>query len=212
MKTVREWKVRSAALGAALAALVALVPADAAAQACLRPAGSHANWLAVGSGVAEGSHTAATVELGRSFRPNLALFAEGDAVIWNDGGELQPSRRSGRVVGLFRVVQAKSAGICLTGAAEYVQVGDLKILMLPVGLPLSTQWKLGGTWRVVPHVEPRVAYRHASLLSFTETKAAASVRAGLALGNDRYFGGLTLNQPITSGDAWTVRLRLGLEF
>ena len=66
---------RAAALASAL---MVVSSAQVTAQECLRPSGTKANWVALGSGLAEGSHKAVTVELGRNFLPDLAVFAETD--------------------------------------------------------------------------------------------------------------------------------------
>jgi hypothetical protein len=192
-----------------------------AAQECLRPSGTKANWAALGSGLAEGSHKAVTLEIGRNFLPDLAVFAETDALIWNGGGEPLPTRRSFRFTGAYRVHAATrendtmldALALCVTAAPEHVRVGDLKILHLPVGLVVSSEWQsASGKWRIVPHVEPRFGYRRAVVEGFSQSSAAISLQLGATAALDRYFGGLQFQRPLTTGDAWTARLRVGLEF
>jgi hypothetical protein len=225
------WCIRPAAGSLLMAGMLALLPATRlAAQECLRPTGTRSNWSALGAGVAEGSHTAATLELGRNFLPDLAVLAEVDALTWNDGGDALPKRRSIRLAGAYRFHEAKKEGnvldalaLCVTASPEHVQVGDVSIVHVPVGLVVATEWRsASGLWRVVPHVEPRIGYRRATLLEFSQSSSAVQVRAGLGAGFDRYFGGVTFHRPIgsdpsssgtiISGDAWTARLRFGIEF
>src|SRR5919108_872708 len=171
-----------------VAGLLAVLPAaPLVAQECLRPTGTKANWAALGSGLAEGSHKAVTVELGRNFLPELAVFAETDALIWNRGGEPLPTRRSVRFTGAYRVHAATkendtmldALALCVTAAPEHVWIGDLKVLHLPVGLVLATEWQsASGKWRIVPHVEPRFGYRRAVVEGFSQSSAAISLQLG----------------------------------
>jgi hypothetical protein len=222
MRAVSSLRLRSAASSLLIAGVLALLPAARlAAQECLRPSGTKSNWAALGSGLAAGSHKAATLEVGRNFLPELAVFAETDALIWNQGGEPLPTRRSFRLAGAYRFQAATkesdtlldAVALCVTASPEHVRVGDLKILHVPVGLVVATEWQsASGRWRVVPHVEPRLGYRRATVQGFSQSSGAIALRTGVAAGIDRYFGGLTFHQPLTSGDAWTARLRFGLEF
>ena len=222
MRVVRSLRIRPAAGSLLIAGLLALLPASRlAAQECLRPTGTRSNWGALGTGLAAGSHTAATLELGRNFLPDLAVFAEVDALTWNDGGAALPKRRSVRLAGAYRFHEATkesdtaldALALCVTASPERVKVGDLAVLHVPVGLVVATEWRsASGLWRVVPYVEPRLGYRRASVEGFSQSSAALQLRGGVAAGIDRYFGGITLHRPLTSGDAWTARLRFGIEF
>jgi hypothetical protein len=221
MRAAGWLKIRSAAASLLVAGVLALLPAARlAAQECLRPSGTHANWAALGSGVAAGSHTAVTLEAGRNFLPDLAVFGELDGLVWN-GGELLPTRRSLRFTGAYRFQAATkesdtlldAVALCVTAAPEHVWNGDLKVLHIPVGLVVSTEWQsASGKWRVVPHVEPRLGYRRGMVQGFSQSSGAIALRLGVTAGIDRYFGGLNFHRPLTSGDAWTARLRFGLEF
>src|SRR5687767_15060682 len=161
MQALKTGKQRTAAWLGALALLL-LPTARLAAQECLRPSGTKANWAALGSGLAAGSHKAVTLEMGRNFMPDLAVFAETDALIWNRGGELLPTRRSVRFTGAYRFHTATkendtmldAVALCVTASPQHVWVGDLKVLHVPVGLVVSTEWQSpSGKWRVVPDVE-----------------------------------------------------------
>ena len=205
-----------------VAGMLALLPAaQAEAQECLRPTGTRANWAGLGSGLAAGSHKAVTLEVGRNFMPDLAVFAETDALIWNRGGEPLPTRRSLRVTGAYRFHAATkendtmldAVALCVTASPEHVWVGDLKVLHVPVGLVVSSEWQSpSGKWRVVPHVEPRFGYRRGMVEGFSQSSGSIALRLGVTGAVDRYFGGITFHRPLTSGDAWVGRLRFGLEF
>jgi hypothetical protein len=216
-------RIRSAASSLLIAGALALPAAHLAAQECLRPSGTKANWAALGTGLADGSHKAVTLEAGRNILLELAVFAETDALIWNRGGEPLPTRRSFRFTGAYRIHAATkendtmfdALALCVTAAPEHVWVGDLKVLHIPVGLVVSTEWQSpSGTWRVVPHVEPRLGYRRGMIEGFSHSSGAIALRLGVTGAIDRYFGGINFHQPLTSGvtDAWTARLRFGLEF
>jgi hypothetical protein len=222
MRTAPSFSIRSAASSLLIAGAMAALPAHRlAAQECLRPTGTKSNWAALGSGLAAGSHRAATLEVGRNFTPDLAAFAETDALIWNRGGELLPSRRSTRVTGVYRFHSATkesdtmldALALCVTAAPERVRVGDLTVLHIPVGVVMSTEWQsASGQWRVMPYVEPRLGYRRGMVQGFSQSSGAIALRAGATAGIDRYFGGFSVHTPLTGGDAWTARLRFGLEF
>ena len=223
-RVVRNGGPRLHATVATLVATVALVLSASGrleAQECLRPSGTKLNWAAVGGGLAAGSHQAVTLEIGRNVLPDLAVFAETDALIWNGGDELLPTRRSFRLAGAYRVHAATrendtmldALALCATVAPEHVRIGDLKILHVPLGLVVSTEWQSPtGRWRVVPHVEPRLGYRRGVVEGFAQSTVAIGLRLGVTAAADRYFGGINLHQPLTSGDAWTARLRFGVEF
>jgi hypothetical protein len=222
MPRLRLTRIRPAAGSLLMAGMLVLLPATRlAAQECLRPTGTRSSWGAVGTGLAQGRHTAATLELGRNFLPDLAVLAEVDALRWNDGGAALPKRRGIRLAGVYRFYEATkesdtaldALALCVTASPEHVRVGDLSIVHVPVGLVVATEWRsASGLWRVVPHVEPRLGYRRAAVEGFSQSSGAIQFRAGVAAGIDRYFGGVTFHRPITSGDAWTARLRFGLEF
>ena len=222
MRVACSSKVRAATGSLLVAGGLALLPAaPLAAQECLRPTGTKANWAALGSGLAAGSHKAVTLEVGRNFMPELAVFAETDALIWNRGGEPLPTRRSLRFTGVYRFHAATkendtaldAVALCVTASPEHVWVGDLKVLHIPVGVVVSTEWQsASGKWRVMPHVEPRLGYRRGMVEGFSQSSGAIALRLGVTAGVDRYFGGLNFHRPLTSGDAWTARLRFGLEF
>jgi hypothetical protein len=210
-------KLRSVVIAAALV----LPASQVAGQECLRPSGTRQNWAALGTGLAEGSHKAVTLEVGRNFLPELAVFAETDALIWNRGGEPLPTRRSFRFTGAYRFHAATkendtmldALALCVTASPEHVRVGDLKVLHVPVGLVVSTEWQsASGKWRIVPHVEPRLGYRRGVVESFSQSSGAIALRMGVTAAADRYFGGINFHRPLTSGDAWTARLRFGFEF
>ena len=213
-------KLRAAVLLGA-GALVLLPAGRLAAQECLRPSGTKANWAALGSGLAAGSHKAVTLEVGRNFLPDLAVFAETDALIWNRGGELLPTRRSVRFTGAYRFHTATkendtmldAVALCVTASPQHVWVGDLKVLHVPVGLVVSTEWQSpSGKWRVVPHIEPQLGYRRGMVEGFSQSSGSIALRLGATAAVERYFGGINFHRPLTSGDAWTARIRFGLEF
>jgi hypothetical protein len=220
MRSLVQVKLRAAARRLLVASALVLLPAGAGAQDCFRPSGVKPNWGALGTGLAEGSHGAVTLEAGRNFTPDLAVFAEVDGVVWN-GGELLPTRRSLRVTGAYRFQAATkesdtlldAVALCATAAPEYVRNGDLNVVHAPLGLVVSTEWQSAdGKWRVVPHVEPQLGLRFAELEGFWQTSGAIALRLGVTGGIDRYFGGISFHRPLTSGDAWTARLRMGVEF
>jgi hypothetical protein len=220
MSSRNRLTVRSAARTLLVAGTLALLPAGLTAQDCFRPSGTSPNWGALGTGLAAGSHTAVTLEAGRNFTPDLAAFVEVDGLVWN-GGELLPTRRSFRVTGAYRFQAATkesdtlldAVALCATAAPEYVRNGELTIVHIPVGLVLSTEWQsASGKWRVLPHVEPRLGYRRGMVEGFSQSSGAIALRLGVTAGIDRYFGGINFHRPLTSGDAWTARLRMGVEF
>jgi hypothetical protein len=208
----------------AVAGLLALLPAaELAAQECVRPSRSRPMWGGLMMGLAGGEHTNMGVEIGRHFMPELAVSLEADALAGNGGNDLLPARRQFRLTGIYRLkdgtpdeTQYKpfdAYELCASLAPEFVRVGDVNILLLPVGVTFSSEWKSpSDRLRIVPHFEPRLAYRRAWVMGFTQSTAAVSVRVGATAGFGRYFGGIQYQGSLTEGDAWTTRLRFGLEF
>ena len=46
----------------------------------------------------------------------------------------------------------------------------------------------------------------------SQSSGSIALCTGATAAVDRYFGGLSCHRPLTSGDAWTARLRFGGEF
>lgn len=183
-----------------------LVPLELEAQPCLgAPAGvrvwvgaavvrtsAEANLLGAEAGMRVGKRVTATAQIDRARFP----------------GGATPDRNRTRL-GLALANPGWSVPVCLTLSGARTTLGDLAVLSVPIGVASGLEVPLGkGGFRVISHIEPRLAYRRASLLGFHRVSTAFSLATGSGLTRGRAYGGITFEWTPAEGSTWATGVRL----
>jgi hypothetical protein len=118
---------------------------------------------------------------------------------------------------------------CFTGSIVYTHLGELNILTLPIGVsagwqvPLSASSKAPGTPAaagatpaagpaLTSYIEPRVAYRRATIKGFHDVSIPFSLLGGSGISFGRMYGGLDVEWSPSESKQWAFGLRAAVGF
>lgn len=165
-------------------------------------------WAALETGRTESSATLFGGEMGWDIGDQVAVFAGGETVRFASG---DPARNRGRAGVLFRL--PVPGMVCLTGAVEHDRLGELRATSVPIGLWVGGNLaRPDSDWRLVPFVEPQMAYRRASIPGFHEAGGQYSMRAGALIGWGRVHATIRYEKSLGVDLGSSLRARIGLRF
>ncbi len=179
------------------------------AQACLAAPHAERGWL--------GARTARTslkrylfgAEAAMRIGDRTTMRAEADFAPFDDP---TPARTRGRA-GLVAASRNVALPVCLSASVALTKLGDLTVLAIPIGLVVG--WVVpisGGRSSWTSRLEPRVAYRRASLNEFRDVSAAVSVIGGSGLSRGGVYGGVDFEWLPAEGRNWAVGIRAAVGF
>lgn len=180
-----------------------------AAQACLASPHAQRGWLGV-----RAAHTSVMrgffgAEAGVRIGGRVTVRAEADRAPFDAPTPARTRVRTGLVVASRNV----SLPVCLSGSVAITTIGELTVLAIPVGIVTGWAIPVAGTaTRWSSRLEPRMAYRRASLAGFHSVSAAASVVGGTGLSRGRVYGGFDFEWLPAEARSWAIGLRAAVGF
>src|ERR1041385_8678069 len=193
----------------ALAAAL-LVPHLLPAQACLAAPRTAPGW--VGARVARTSDHENLFGADAGFRvgSSVTIRAQGDHVAFDD----QTPNRNRGLVGVVLGSRSSKLPVCFTASAMLTKLGDLSVLTLPVGIAAGWEVPFQGKGRSswTSYVEPRLAYRRATLKGFHDTSAPFSMLGGSGFNLGRMYAGADVEWLPSESHSWSVGLRAAVGF
>lgn len=186
-----------------------LLPQKLSAQACLAAPQSARGWL--GARVARTSlrHNLAGAEVGLRVGRWLTARAEADLVRFDEQSPARRRARAGVVVGS----RQWPVPVCVTALGSITKMGDLSIVSVPIGIAVGWEMPLtGGSSNLTSYLEPRLAYRRASLVGFHSVSAPFSLAGGAGFGRGRMHVGADFEWEPAEGRFWAAGLRVAAGF
>ncbi|HEV8358629.1 MAG TPA: hypothetical protein VGQ17_17890 [Gemmatimonadales bacterium] len=207
--------LRLLALAAAL-----LVPQALNAQACLGAPQTEHGW--VGARLALTSLEQGLFGGEAGWRTGGAVIARAqiDRVGFDDK---TPSRRRGQI-GVLVDGQTWKLPVCFTASATLTKLGDLTVVTLPIGVAAGYEVpfkarakgeaapKPGTGASLISYIEPRLAYRRATLNGFRDVSVPFQLIAGSGISWRRLFGGVDFEWSPSESRTWAVGLRAAVGF
>ncbi len=192
-----------------------LVPRTLPAQACLAAPSAAHGWL--GARVARTSleRNLMGADVGARVAGAVTARAQVDQVTFDDE---TPTRRRGQF-GVVFGSRSWRIPVCFTASGVLTKLGDLSVFTLPIGIaagweiPLAGRGKGGsGEASLSTYVEPRLAYRRASLKGFHDVSAPFSMIGGAGISGGRLYGGVDFEWAPAESHSWSVGLRAAIGF
>ncbi len=196
------------ALFVAVASLLC-VSETISAQACLAAPHAERGWLGVRAARTSVMRGLVGAEAGMRMSSRISIRAETDFAPVDHPTPARTRVRAGVVVASRNL----ALPVCLSGSVVFTTLGELTVLAVPIGIVTGWAIPLAGSrtsW--TSRLEPRLAYRRASLAGFHSVSAAASVVGGSGLSRGRVYGGFDFEWLPAEARSWAVGLRAAVGF
>lgn len=181
-----------------------LIPSGLSAQTCL--AAPHAPRAWIGTQVARTSPEQNLIGADVGVRAGgwVTIRAEGDFVQFDQPTPDRKRAQAGVVIGK----DASSLPICLSASSGVTRMGDLTILSIPIGIVAGWTARLGSSQSsLTTSLEPRVAYRRATVLGFHDVSMPFTVAGESGVSRGRVYGGIHVEWEPSDSHGWAVGLR-----
>lgn len=179
------------------------------AQTCLASPHYGRGWIGVRAARTSVMRGFVGAEGGMRLGNRIAVRAEADRAPFDDPTPARTRVRTGVVV----ASRNGALPVCLSGSIAITRLGELTVLAVPIGIvtgfaiPLAES---GTSW--TSRLEPRLAYRRASLAGFNRVSAAASVVGGSGLSRGRMYAGFDFEWLPAEARSWAVGVRAAVGF
>ena len=209
------YSLRLLTLAAAL-----LVPQALNAQACLGAPQTEHGWGGTRFALTSLEQGLFAGEAGWRTGGTVIARAQIDRVGFDDK---TPSRRRGQI-GVLVDGKSWKLPVCFTASATLTKLGDLTVVTLPIGvaagyeLPFQARAKGGAAPKpgtgasLISYIEPRLAYRRATLNGFRDISVPFQMIAGSGISWRRLFGGIDFEWSPSESRTWAVGLRAAVGF
>lgn len=203
---------RAFARSVTLAGAFALCAAgEAIPQACRRTSDIPPGWLALNLGWRSTPAAVGAAEIGRRFAIGLDVSA-GLEVARFDPGDFDLASVWAGATYLLQGLPLPLA-TCLAAAVEQERIGDLRVLSIPVGVVFGRDPAPSvERWILVPQIEPRITFRHASVRGFTRDRPAFTVLGSALFRRLDLFAGPVAEWVPSGHPEWIVHARFGVAF
>ena len=197
-----------------------LVPQALKAQACLGAPQSRNGWVGARLALASVEQGLFGGEVGYRSGGAATFRAQIDRVGFDDK---TPTRRRGQL-GVLVDGQSWKLPVCFTASATLTKLGDLTVVTLPIGvaagyeIPFKARAKgqaapkPGTGASLISYIEPRLAYRRASLNGFRDYSVPFQMVAGSGISWRKMFGGVDFEWSPSESRTWAVGLRAAVGF
>ena len=188
-----------------------LVAQKLPAQACLAAPRSANGWIGARVARTSDHENLFGMDAGGRISGGVTIRAQGDHVAFDD---LTPNRNRG-LLGVVVGSRSSNLPVCFTASAMITKLGDLTVLTLPIGI--AAGWEVpfqgkGGRSSWTSYVEPRLAYRRATLKGFHDTSAPFSMLGGSGFNLGRMYAGADVEWLPSESHSWSVGLRAAVGF
>jgi len=192
-------------------AFALLATREAIPQACRRTSEAPPGWLALDLGWRSTPAGLGGVEIGRRFPIGLDVFAGLEVARFDPGDFDLASVRAGGSY-LLKGLPLPIA-TCLAASVERERIGDLRVLSIPVGVVFSRDLAPSEErWILVPQIEPRITFRHASVRGFTRDQPAFTVLGSALFRRVDLFAGPVAEWVPSGHPEWVLHARFGVAF
>ncbi|PYP40025.1 MAG: hypothetical protein DMD43_09415 [Gemmatimonadetes bacterium] len=188
-----------------------LIPQTLPAQACLAAPRTATGWIGARVARTSDHENLFGADAGGRITGAVTVRAQGDRMAF---GDQTPTRYRG-LIGVVVGRRSWSAPVCFTASARLTRLGDLSVVTLPIGI--AAGWEVpfqgkggGSSW--TSYVEPRVAYRRATLKGFHDTSAPFSMVGGSGFNLGRVYAGADAEWSPSESHSWAVGLRAAVGF
>jgi hypothetical protein len=197
-----------------------LIPQRLPAQACVGAPKTANGWAGLRLAIASVKQGLLGAEGGWRTGEMVTARAQIDRVGFDDK---TPSRRRGQI-GVLVDGKSWKLPVCFTASATLTKLGDLTVVTLPIGvaagyeLPFQARAKGGAAPKpgtgasLISYIEPRLAYRRATLDGFRDISVPFQMIAGSGISWRRLFGGIDFEWSPSESRTWAVGLRAAVGF